>query len=158
MLKTFLFDLRKSRILSESTLKASVGALSPEWAASTTALERTFEFPSFELANGFMQSYSEQCAKVGREPALANVYNRVTVTLRDAEFDGVSSKDLELASYLDRVHSAACSMSERIEEDLFGTPRIDADITHLLNDQRAPTAIPYRRAGVLEERIRYLES
>ena len=86
------------------------------------------------------------------------MYNRVTVTLRDAEFDGVSTKDLELAGYLDRVHNAACSMDDRIELDLYGTPRIEADIAHLLNDQRAPTAIPYRPTGVLGERMRYLES
>jgi len=36
-------------------------------------------------------------------PQWANVYNRVTVSLKNAEFGGVTSKEVAAGSYLDMV-------------------------------------------------------
>jgi pterin-4a-carbinolamine dehydratase len=44
------------------------------------------------------------------EPQWANVYNRVTVSLRNSEFGGVTSKEVAAGSYLEMVSHQTLSV------------------------------------------------
>ncbi len=41
---------------------------------------------------------------MGQHPHWSNVYNRVNVTIKNHEFGEVSTKDVEIAHYLDMLH------------------------------------------------------
>ena len=50
-----------------------------------------------------MNRYSNQCTKLGLAPSWSNVYNKVNVQLQNHEFGEISTRELELAKYLDTV-------------------------------------------------------
>ena len=76
-------------------------------------------------------------------PAWANVYNRVTVTLANAEFGGVTQKELSAGQHLDMV--AAQSICEAGESDTLPMEEVivRARIDHntRVNDLSKPTQI-----------------
>ena len=50
-----------------------------------------------------MTRYAAYCQKVNMEPSWSNVYDRVTVTLQNSEFGGVTMKEVEAGKYLNMV-------------------------------------------------------
>ena len=50
-----------------------------------------------------MERYTDYCHKVNHAPEWSNVYNRVSVRLHNAEFNGVTTKEVGLGKYLDMV-------------------------------------------------------
>ena len=50
-----------------------------------------------------MERYTDYCQKVNGSPEWSNVYNRVSVRLYNAEFEGVTTKEIAMGKYLDRL-------------------------------------------------------
>jgi 4a-hydroxytetrahydrobiopterin dehydratase len=75
----------------------------PEWrnVDGRDAIQRTFRFPDFNAAFGFMSRCALKAEKMDHHPEWFNVYNRVDVTLSTHECGGVSARDLELARFRD---------------------------------------------------------
>ena len=66
-------------------------------------LTKKFVFDDFKQASHFLQRYSKMCTKTGIDPEWSNVYNQVTVTINNEEFGSISTKEVEVAKYLDML-------------------------------------------------------
>ena len=70
----------------------------PGWTIEDGGLTRTFMFPDFVSAFGFMASVALVAERMNHHPEWLNVYNRLTVRLTSHEVDGISNLDFELAA------------------------------------------------------------
>ena len=50
-----------------------------------------------------MSRFSQYCTRTNTTPQWSNVYNRVNVTLSNAEFGQISKTEVETANYLDML-------------------------------------------------------
>ncbi len=67
------------------------------------AIAKTFTFPDFNAAFGWMARAALMAEKMDHHPEWANVYNRVDVTLASHDVDGVSERDIALARFMDSL-------------------------------------------------------
>ena len=65
------------------------------------AICKTFKFPDFKTAFGFMTSCALKAEQMDHHPEWFNVYNRVEVTLTTHDADGVTDLDTTLAAFMD---------------------------------------------------------
>lgn len=65
------------------------------------AIVKTFTFPDFNAAFGFMTRVALMADKLDHHPEWSNVYNRVEVLLATHDSDGVTELDVELAAFMD---------------------------------------------------------
>ena len=64
------------------------------------AIQRTFAFPDFNAAFGFMRRVALLAEKMDHHPEWFNVYNRVEVTLATHDCGGVSERDVAMARFM----------------------------------------------------------
>ena len=83
--------------LGEKDIEGRLGEV-PGWALDDGGLTRTFTFPSFVVAFGFMASAAIEAEKLNHHPEWSNVYNRVTVRLTTHDVGGISDFDFQLAA------------------------------------------------------------
>ena len=89
----------RSRIGAENALESL-----PGWSlagGTREAISRTFVFPDFNAAFGFMTRVALKADKMDHHPEWSNVYNRVEVLLTTHDADGVTGLDLEMARFMD---------------------------------------------------------
>ena len=67
------------------------------------AITKTFKFPNFVEAFGWMTRMAIVAEKMNHHPEWFNVYNRVEVTLTTHDVDGLSALDAELAQRMDKA-------------------------------------------------------
>lgn len=84
---------------------ASALLLLEGWTAAKgrDALCKTFIFKNFNEAFGFMTCVALQAEKLDHHPEWTNVYNRVEVTLTSHDVNGVTERDVALASFMDQL-------------------------------------------------------
>ncbi|MCD7108295.1 4a-hydroxytetrahydrobiopterin dehydratase [Rhizobium sp. DKSPLA3] len=75
--------------------------------ADGSAIEKTYHFPSFVEAFGFMSQSALAAEKLDHHPEWFNVYNRVDVTLTTHTARGVTALDLALAARMEAAASHA---------------------------------------------------
>jgi 4a-hydroxytetrahydrobiopterin dehydratase len=94
--------------LTDSERSAALAGL-PEWAPvqQRDAISRSFRFADFNAAFGFMSRVALMAEKLDHHPEWFNVYNRVEITLSTHDAGGLTSKDIELARFIDRAASGA---------------------------------------------------
>ena len=68
-----------------------------------TAITRSFTFADFRKAFAFMSAVALKAEQMDHHPEWSNVYNRVEVVLTTHDADGVTTRDLELAGYMDAM-------------------------------------------------------
>ena len=87
------------------TDRASALATVPQWevVGDRDAICRTFLFDDFKSAFGFMSSAALHAEENCHHPEWFNVYNKVEVVLTTHDCDGLSEKDIKLASYMDNL-------------------------------------------------------
>jgi len=78
----------------------------PSWELKDSKLHKTFRFPDFVAAFGFMSRAALVAEKMDHHPEWFNVYNRVTVDLTTHDAGGISERDLTLAKRLDELAGA----------------------------------------------------
>lgn len=71
--------------------------------ADRDAINKTYKFPSFVEAFGFMTRAAIHAEKLNHHPEWFNVYSRVQVTLTTHDADGLSELDIRLAQIMDRL-------------------------------------------------------
>jgi 4a-hydroxytetrahydrobiopterin dehydratase len=76
------------------------------------AIVKTFVFADFNAAFGFMTRVAIQADKADHHPEWFNVYNRVEITLTTHDADGLSERDVQLATFID---AAAASMGGKVK-------------------------------------------
>jgi 4a-hydroxytetrahydrobiopterin dehydratase len=67
------------------------------WKRAGDKLQRTFQFPDFVTAFGFMASAALVAERMNHHPEWFNVYRTVRVELSTHDADGVTALDFELA-------------------------------------------------------------
>jgi 4a-hydroxytetrahydrobiopterin dehydratase len=90
--------------LSEAEVRARLPEV-PGWELRDGKLEKTFRFPSFVKAFGFMTSVALVAEGMGHHPDWSNVYNRVTIALNTHDVGGISVLDFSLAKQIDELVS-----------------------------------------------------
>ena len=92
--------------LANSAIEKALQRL-PEWKRDGDALMRTFTFPDFRAAMGFMVRAGFEAEAANHHPEWSNVYNRVEVRLSTHDAgDRITAKDVELAEAMDGLVSA----------------------------------------------------
>jgi 4a-hydroxytetrahydrobiopterin dehydratase len=73
------------------------------WTAATDkdAIEKTFVFPDFKEAFGWMTRVALKAEQMDHHPEWFNVYKTVNVTLTTHDAGGVTELDVELATFMD---------------------------------------------------------
>lgn len=89
--------------LDQNQIDAALGGLAG-W-SYTGKLHKQFVFKDFVHAFGFMSTSALVIEKLNHHPEWSNVWNRVTVDLTTHDAGGVTEKDVELASELNRIAS-----------------------------------------------------
>ncbi|XP_031825707.1 pterin-4a-carbinolamine dehydratase [Nomia melanderi] len=67
------------------------------------AIYKEFLFKDFNEAFGFMSRVALQAEKMCHHPEWFNVYNKVNITLATHDVNGLSKKDVKLATFIDNV-------------------------------------------------------
>lgn len=67
------------------------------------AIIRTLKFNDFNEAFGFMTRVAIEAEKADHHPEWFNVYNRVEITLSTHDADGLSERDVALATFIDEI-------------------------------------------------------
>lgn len=90
--------------LSSEARKRALSEL-PGWTEveDRDAIQRTFKFADFNTAFGFMTRCALKADQMDHHPEWFNVYNRVEVTLTTHDAEGLSQRDVELATFMDAV-------------------------------------------------------
>lgn len=74
-----------------------------DWALREDKLYRSFVFPSFIDAFGFMTKVAIIAETMNHHPEWHNVYNRVAIHLITHDVDGISELDFKLARRIDSL-------------------------------------------------------
>ena len=140
MLAKYLKDLRAAKVVQSSQALSTLGA---GWTQGENgAVQKEFVFDDFIQASNFMSRYADFCHKVNHAPEWSNVYNKVNVRLHNAEFNGMTEKELEIGQYLDTVSQA--TLNADIENVLSFdqvTQIAQVDVSALVNDQQEATSL-----------------
>lgn len=85
--------------------RASLATTLPAWqaAAGRDAIQRHLQFPDFNAAFGFMTRVAIKAQEMDHHPEWFNAYNRVEITLSTHEAGGITSRDVELAKFIDSI-------------------------------------------------------
>lgn len=87
-------DAIESRL---ETLRSATAA----WAVRDGKLSRTFEFPDFVAAFGFMTKVALVAERMNHHPEWSNVYNKVEVALTSHDAGGITERDFALAEAME---------------------------------------------------------
>jgi 4a-hydroxytetrahydrobiopterin dehydratase len=81
----------------------------PDWqlAKDREAIQRKFTFVDFDAAFAFMTRCALLAAQMDHHPEWFNVYNKVDVLLATHDDNGVSQKDIDLATAMDGYAAVA---------------------------------------------------
>lgn len=94
-------------MVSKLTDSQRVEALAnlPEWTHDPVrdAITRSLRFADFAQAFGFMTRIAILAEKADHHPEWSNVYNRVEILLTTHDADGLSQRDIDLATAIDSM-------------------------------------------------------
>ncbi|CEL92254.1 unnamed protein product [Vitrella brassicaformis CCMP3155] len=91
--------------LDASKLPALLQQHIPKWKvlSEPTRLQRSYAFKDFNEAWGFMSRVALHAEKADHHPNWYNVYNRVDVELSTHDAGGVTQKDIDLATKMEKI-------------------------------------------------------
>ena len=89
-------------LLDEAELSSALQAL-PGWEGRGDRLVRTFRFPDFASAFGWMASVAVVAEKLDHHPEWRNVYATVEVELTTHVARGITERDTQLAAEMSRL-------------------------------------------------------
>nr|BAM17928.1 pterin-4a-carbinolamine dehydratase [Papilio xuthus] len=67
------------------------------------AIEKEFKFKDFNEAFGFMSRVALLAEKMDHHPEWFNVYNKVQVTLSSHDVNGLSKRDIRMATFMEKL-------------------------------------------------------
>ncbi|XP_063387592.1 pterin-4-alpha-carbinolamine dehydratase [Cydia fagiglandana] len=68
------------------------------------AIEKEFMFKNFNEAFGFMSRVALLAEKMDHHPEWFNVYNKLQVTLSSHDVNGLSKRDIKMATFMNTLH------------------------------------------------------
>jgi 4a-hydroxytetrahydrobiopterin dehydratase len=87
----------------DKALNALNASAAAPWALRDGKLHKTFDFPDFIAAFGFMTRAALVAESMNHHPEWCNVYNRVRVDLRTHDADGITQLDFALAARMEAL-------------------------------------------------------
>lgn len=96
---TLKYDLTEA----EGKLNELNSQLNSPWIIKQGKLNKTFMFPSFIDAFGFMSKVAIQAEKANHHPEWSNLYNKVEINLTTHEVGGLSVRDYDLAHRIEQA-------------------------------------------------------
>lgn len=92
-----------NQALTPEAVQAALTHL-PGWAFADDSLKKTFKFKNFREAISFIVRIAFSAEELNHHPELANVYNRVAITLRTHEAGNkVTDRDVRLAQAIENI-------------------------------------------------------
>lgn len=88
--------------LSDAEIGAALPVL-PDWRVVNGKLHREYQFQDFVHAFGFMSMAALGIEKRNHHPEWSNVYGKVIVDLTTHDAGGITKKDVDLASMLEKT-------------------------------------------------------
>jgi 4a-hydroxytetrahydrobiopterin dehydratase len=88
--------------LSSEEVTSHLGTL-PLWRVEKDELTRTFTFKDFKAALAFVNLVGERAEQAGHHPDIDIRYNRVRLALVTHDAGGLTAKDFDLATEVDRL-------------------------------------------------------
>lgn len=88
--------------LTAEDVAARLAAL-PQWAEAAGAIQRTYQFKDFVEAMKFVNRAAELAEKAQHHPDILIRWNKVTMSLSTHDAGGITQKDFDLASQMDRL-------------------------------------------------------
>jgi len=73
------------------------------WALKDDMIEKSFTFEDFKEAFATMTHIAFECEKQNHHPNWENVYNSLTIKLNTHDADGVTQKDIDLATSIEKI-------------------------------------------------------
>jgi len=89
--------------LSKSEVAEFVALQLKDWTVDDNTIIRDFKFKTFVEAFSFMTAIALTAEKMNHHPDWSNSYNKVNVTLTTHEAKGITLRDFDLASSIDRI-------------------------------------------------------
>ncbi len=77
--------------------------LLPDWKVDSEALQRSFDFVDFVAAMRFVNHVAALAEQHGHHPDIDIRYNRVLIRTWSHDSGGVTERDLQLATAMDRL-------------------------------------------------------
>lgn len=74
-----------------------------EWYFNNDGIEKKFVFDNFVKAMGFIVQVGIVAEKQGHHPEIVNVYNKVNIRLTTHDADGLTIKDFDLATAIEKL-------------------------------------------------------
>jgi 4a-hydroxytetrahydrobiopterin dehydratase len=87
---------------TEQEIEAALAELG-SWTVESDKLHREYKFRDFVQAFGFMTQAALLAERAAHHPEWFNVYNRVVVDMTTHEAQGITQKDLDLASEMEEL-------------------------------------------------------
>ncbi|XP_012539582.1 probable pterin-4-alpha-carbinolamine dehydratase isoform X1 [Monomorium pharaonis] len=96
---------KMSKLTAEEREQNLNPLLSTGWTVQENrdAIYKEFVFKNFNEAFGFMTRVALQAEKMDHHPEWFNVYNKVNITLSSHDVNGLSQRDVKLATFIDKV-------------------------------------------------------
>lgn len=75
----------------------------PNWDFNNNGIEKKFQFKNFSEALGFIVQVGILAEKADHHPELFNVYNKVNIRLTTHDANGLTDKDFDLATSIEKL-------------------------------------------------------
>jgi len=89
--------------LNEQEIQTRMKSLDPTWKFDGKHILRDFLFKNFIDAFSFMTAVALVAEKSSHHPDWKNVYNKVTIALNTHDAGGITTKDFDLATAIDKI-------------------------------------------------------
>uniref|UniRef100_A0A7S3IJ40 4a-hydroxytetrahydrobiopterin dehydratase n=1 Tax=Strombidium inclinatum TaxID=197538 RepID=A0A7S3IJ40_9SPIT len=105
--------MRQQRCVGASSAVSNLNG----WTANgESAISKSFVFDDFKQASHFLSRFTRMCQKTGINPSWSNVYNQVSVTIENEEFGQISTKEVDVAKYLDMLSGVRVTSYHHIND------------------------------------------
>jgi len=91
-----------SGVLSENEITQALQKL-PGWKRNGLSIERSFEFPNFVEAMGFVNRIAEAAEALNHHPDMTINYNKVRLSLVSHDSGGVTPRDVRMAGKINEI-------------------------------------------------------
>jgi 4a-hydroxytetrahydrobiopterin dehydratase len=89
-------------VYNETTAKPVLLSLK-DWSYNNNGIEKKFVFKNFSQALGFIIQVGLLAEKQNHHPELFNVYNKVDIRLSTHDANGLTDKDIDLATAIEKL-------------------------------------------------------
>ena len=93
-----------AKVLSSKEVTELINPIAAEWHVidDGTKIKKTFKFKSFIEAFSFMSKIAIYAEKKDHHPEWCNVYNKVVITLTTHDAGGITDKDIDLITFIEK--------------------------------------------------------